>query len=512
MEPNKWPEIESLKLLNMDKIEFREYQYNIIKAIIKNGSTLVVLPTGLGKTFIGFAIMAEALFNGKRALFLATTKPLAEQHYQSSLSIFRLNKEEIALVVGYVSKKKRKDMLENAKIIFATPQTIANEMKKGNMSLSGFGAVIFDECHRAVGKYAYTYIANECNLRNILVVGLTASPGGNKEKIKELLGTLGIRHIEARSNEDLDVAKYVMPKYIQFVPVEITDTIKEISDRLREIGNESIDALRGMGISVPKSMENLPKGIVIKIGKDIEKIGEKEYKFGVIYHYVRLINVLQSFDLVTTEGIGPFVEYAERLEKREEKSRGVLSLIKDQRFQAAKNLALEAAKRGEEHPKVIALLDILRKEKGKNAIVFAQYRSTIKVILEFLTNNGFKAERFVGKREGVTQSQQKEVIERFRNNEFNVLVASSIGEEGLDIPSVDVVVFYEPIPSEIRNIQRRGRTGRVRAGKVFIIYAKNTKDQVYLYVAQKRERKMKAIIESLNKEMEINEEGQRKLA
>ena len=46
------------------------------------------------------------------------------------------------------------------------------------------------------------------------------------------------------------------------------------------------------------------------------------------------------------------------------------------------------------------------------------------------------------------------------------LVATSIAEEGLDIPEVDLVVFYEPIPSEIRYIQRRGRTGRKTAGNV----------------------------------------------
>jgi len=80
--------------------------------------------------------------------------------------------------------------------------------------------------------------------------------------------------------------------------------------------------------------------------------------------------------------------------------------------------------------------------------------------------------------------QQKQIIEDFRSGKFNILVASSIGEEGLDIPSVDVVVFYEPIPNEIRNIQRRGRTGRFRTGEIYILVTKATKDEVYFFVSK----------------------------
>jgi ERCC4-related helicase len=54
----------------------------------------------------------------------------------------------------------------------------------------------------------------------------------------------------------------------------------------------------------------------------------------------------------------------------------------------------------------------------------------------------------------MSQEEQSAVLESFRNGEFDVLVATSIAEEGLDIPEVDLVVFYEPIPSEIRYIQR----------------------------------------------------------
>ena len=72
-----------------------------------------------------------------------------------------------------------------------------------------------------------------------------------------------------------------------------------------------------------------------------------------------------------------------------------------------------------------------------------------------------------------------------------MLVATSIGEEGLDIPSVDAVVFYEPIPNEIRNIQRKGRAGRIKFGRIVILVANRTKDETYLFISRLREKRMR---------------------
>ena len=162
----------------------------------------------------------------------------------------------------------------------------------------------------------------------------------------------------------------------------------------------------------------------------------------------------------------------------------------------ARGAAQAALKNGEEHPKVFAVLDTLRNYKERKAIVFAQYRSTVKMLVEFINNNGFKARAFVGKKEGIIQAQQQTVIQDFRDGKFNILVASSIGEEGIDIPGVDAVLFYEPIPNERRNIQRRGRTGRFNTGEIFIIVANGTKDQIYLRISEQKEQRMLKLIPS----------------
>ncbi|MGC8676345.1 MAG: helicase-related protein [Candidatus Micrarchaeia archaeon] len=495
------------ELLNISGMEFRSYQYNIIDSIIQHGNTLVVLPTGLGKTFIGVALVARSVYEGKRALFMAPTKPLAEQHYSVISKMLKLQEGQIALLTGAMRKDARRALESSASVLVATPQTIANDLRAGSLSLSGFGVAVFDECHHAVGKYAYTYIANELAALNVLIVGLTASPGSKPERVMSLVESLNIHHIESRTSTDEDVVAYVMPKYMHTMEIELSETVKRVMSLIKPVAEESMKSLRGMGLLNFKSFESMPKGRLIKLGDEIKKISATGYRFGALFSYIKLLHAVHVYDLVATEGLYPFIAYLEALSGREHKSRAVESFISNANVREALRIAREAAGRGEEHPKVAALLGILAAYRGKSIMVFAQYRATVKMLAERLQHEGFGAMAFVGKKEGVTQQQQKQVIDDFRSGKFNVLVASSIGEEGLDIPSVDVVVFYEPIPNEIRNIQRRGRTGRFRAGDVFILVAKGTKDEVYLFVSRSRERKIASLLSSVNRKLESRYAG-----
>jgi len=179
----------------------------------------------------------------------------------------------------------------------------------------------------------------------------------------------------------------------------------------------------------------------------------------------------------------------------------VENLLASKGMVRAMQLAEQALRNGEEHPKVDEAIKVIRGSSSRSTIVFVQYRSTIKMLVDQFGRRGLRAMPFVGKKEGVTQESQKRTITDFREGKFDVLVASSIGEEGLDIPNVDLVVFYEPIPNEIRNIQRKGRTGRFRAGDVYVLVATGTKDEVYLYVSDVREKRMLAALQSVNKDL-----------
>ena len=193
-------------------------------------------------------------------------------------------------------------------------------------------------------------------------------------------------------------------------------------------------------------------------------------------------------ELVETQSIHTLTKYIEK--QKDKTTKSTLILFKQPEFQKIQELIITE----EPHPKEMVLLDLVKNLDGKKAILFAQYRAQVIHLKELLVEQGCRAREFMGKKDGFTKKMQEQTIEDFRNGVFEILVASSIGEEGLDIPAVDVVIFYEPIPSEIRSIQRRGRTGRFGKGEVFVLITKNTRDEYFYWASLKKEKKMKSIL------------------
>jgi Fanconi anemia group M protein len=504
-----WSELSPYdRLVNTKMVEPRAYQINIIKSVNSGMNTLVILPTGLGKTLIAVFAIAKALHEGKSAILLAPTKPLSEQHYQTLSSLLNVDKDIVLLLTGALSGKKREELEAHARVIAATPQTVANDLQKGRLSLKDFSVVVFDECHRAVGRYAYTYIADECKLRGIQLLGLTASPGGDTKRIEALLETLGIQNIEIRISTDSDVVPYVMSKEMTTFYVDNSSTINTILATLRPVIEEHLGNLYSKGLSPFKHFDNMSKRRVLEIGDNISKIQARNYKFSLLFDYTYLLDLTHAYDLVSTEGLYPFISYLDSLESRESKSRGVKSILSNTAVRAALNTAKSAAARGEEHPKMSLAVSVIKNSlAGKSVIVFAQYRSTIKKLVELFGANGISARAFVGKKEGITQGQQQQTINDFRDGKFSVLVATSIGEEGLDIPAVDAVILYEPVPSEIRNIQRKGRAGRIKFGRVIVLVASKTKDEKYLLISRLKERRMRDLVLKIKNRFEVDAAG-----
>ncbi len=491
-----WSELSPYdRLVDTSQIEPRSYQINIIKSVYTGKNTLVVLPTGLGKTLIAIFAMAAVLHNGKKAIILAPTKPLSEQHHKSLEALLKVEKERMPLLTGTTSASKRKEIEDNAKVIAATPQTISNDIKAGRLNLDDVGIVIFDECHRAAGKYAYTHIADECKTRGIQLLGLTASPGSKREKINELVQILGIENIEIRISSDPDVEPYVMGKAIKTYYVDKTPEINEVANHLRPVIEEHLGKLYHKGLSYSNNFETLPKGRLLEIGDNIKRIQAPSYKFSAMNSYVYVLDLVHAYDLVTCEGLYPFVSYIESLKNRDTKSRAVQGILANPNVVLANKVAMDALAQGFEHPKMFQIVNTIKKEYPSNSmIIFAQYRSTIKKLTDLLNHNGISAHSFVGKKDGVTQASQQQVIQDFRDKKFRALVATSIAEEGLDIPSVDVVMFYEPVASEIRNIQRKGRAGRISFGEVLIFVTKATKDETYLMIGRAKEKRMRELV------------------
>ncbi|MEM4396154.1 MAG: DEAD/DEAH box helicase [Candidatus Woesearchaeota archaeon] len=479
-------------------IQPREYQRKIFeKAKLYN--TLVVLPTGLGKTLIAILLIENRLKNypNSKVLFLAPTKPLVLQHKKSIESILNVN---CIAFTGSIAPEKRKQLFSENQIIVATPQTIQNDLVMNNISLENVSLIVFDEAHRAVKDYAYVFIAenyhNKAKYERIL--GLTASPGHDKEKILEICNNLFIENIEIRTRFDEDVKPYIKDVEIKWIAVELNSEMKKISSMFNEILNEEIEKFNKLELVKvhkdigKKDLLNLQKQINSEFNSD-PRIYEANLELSIIMKLKYLIEVLE------TQGTTPLYNYIIQLKQEffSKNSKNLKRLLNDVRFNEAFSHVKKLLELNYEHPKLEVLKDILKKFKEKNggkAIIFTNIRDEAQRIKEELEKFNFKAEIFIGqgkrKNKGLSQKEQLAVIEKLKSGELDCIIATSIGEEGLDIPEVDLVVFYEPIPSEIRAIQRKGRTGRHGKGEVILLYTKGTIDERYHWISLRREKKM----------------------
>ena len=500
--------------LKAHSVEDRQYQ-NVIMETVRQKNTLVVLPTALGKTVIALLLAIERTEHGK-VYFLAPTKPLVQQHHQTFKEKTLFEDKELILVTGRYPPAKRTSLYRKGRIVFATPQCVWNDLKNKLLSLENVSLIVFDEAHRARGNYAYVGIANyyfrQCS--QPLVLGLTASPGGYEEKIVEVCRNLGIEAIEHRTDEDQDVKLYVQPINVEWKSVKPPEAYLQVRDNLKEMIVERVKGLQSKGVLSRKQPASVTRRDLVELNQELQqriRSGEGGYLYQAKVEATAMLSIMHMLVLIETQGAEMLQAFIEKSLKKMAfmGSRGHKSILKDPLFVQAKqklNQCLQI-----ENRKMKELTRVLTRQiearPNSRLIVFTQYRDTVRSILKTLRKrSGIRVERFVGQGEregdpGMTQEQQREALEKLRNGEFNVLVATSIAEEGLDIPEVDHVVFYEPVPSEIRYIQRRGRTGRRVAGRVSILIAENTLDEAFYWSSIKRAKKMKKIIKQLNKKL-----------
>ena len=462
----------------------RAYQLAIYNSIIEKGNTLVVLPTGLGKTLLALMVIKDKIKEG-RCLFVTPTKPLAKQHYESVKKILEI--EDVQLITGEIPAEKRKEMYKSS-VIISTPQTVRNDLES-NITTPDFVLFIVDEAHRAVGDYAYVQVA--MMLESALIVGLTASPGGKRERINEVMKNLRIQNIEIRTKDDPDVRDYIKKSTINWINTSLSPTLLLIKKQLDGLISKHAKTLGSMGFPPPLRH----KGQFLAMRKRILE-SNNNLKYPAIMQYTILLNLLHMVELLETQGIFALSSYIEKFKEKTTKSAALLK--KSTTFQEI----VESCNTDEEHPKLRLLLDLVKKLKGKKIIVFAQYRDQVKLISDTLSSHGISSRIFLGKKGDYTKKQQEQTINEFQQEKFDVLCSSSIAEEGLDIPAVDAVIFYEPIPSEIRTIQRRGRAARLKEGEVYILITKGTRDEYYYWSSKRRESKMKTILTSMQLQLD----------
>ena len=503
-------------LIRPNSAEARIYQQVLAADVLKNGNTMIVAPTALGKTIIAILVAADRLqkIKGSKILVLAPSKPLTIQHEENFKNFLNL---PCTSITGAVKTSEREKRWKESQIICATPQTVESDLLNERYSLEDVSLVVFDECHHAVGSYSYVYLATryvkEC--QNHLILGLTASPGHDKNKIKEVCENLFIQDITIKTEEDPDVKPYFNPIKIDWIKVEMGPQLEKIRDLVSKALKVRLKGLKDLGIINTVSVN---KRDILKARSRVQRrIGQSvnppKACFQAMSILSAVINLQHALGLLETQGVAPFNDYVARLRKKT--TRAAKNILLDPNFSKAVYYAKEAEEYGLEHPKMKKLIELLKLELGMDGqtrlkslrddgedrdspkiIVFTQFRDTLDMIHERCEKEGIKSVRFYGQgtsdgKKGLTQKEQKNIIKSFKTGNYDVLISTSVAEEGIDIPAVDLVILYEPVPSEIRMIQRRGRTGRKSSGRMKVLITKKTIDEGYYWTSVRRESRMK---------------------
>ena len=502
-------------LIKPDTVEQRLYQLNLAGTAL-SASSLVVLPTGLGKTIIALLVIVSRLEKiGGKVLILSPTKPLVEQHASFLKKALLLPEEEILTFTGSLPPAKREEMWKTGKVIVSTPQVIENDLLTKRIDLNDVSHITFDEAHRAVGNYAYTYIAEKYfeQADNPLILGITASPGSNNEKISEVCEALHVQSVGVKTETDSDVAPYVHEKEIEWKRVKLPDELKDLKDLLEKVLDDRFTKLSELGFNV-QYKKSASKRDLLALQKRLQSQLRGDANpavYGALSILAEILKVNHAVEVVETQGIEALSKYMERLDNEAYSKSGSKASKRLAEDLYIRQVAHRVKECETEHPKLDKVREIVKDELEGNpnsrVIVFTNYRDTAEMVTNALSDiEDVRPVRFVGqaskyKDKGLNQKQQVEIIEKFKNGEYNTLVATSVAEEGLDIPATDLVLFYEPVPSEIRSIQRKGRTGRKHKGRVVVLVTKGTRDEAYYWSSNHKERRMQSNMRQLQEDM-----------
>lgn len=495
-------------LLRPDVIETRAYQQNILRtALGKN--TLVVLPTGTGKTAIAILLAAERLqkFPDSRALIMAPTRPLCAQHQKAFQEAFELPEEDIILITGKIQPDARGRFYKTAQIICSTPQCIEHDIANGMLDLGDYSVLVVDECHRSTKRYAYPAVAKVYVriAKNPRVLGLTASPGSSEQKINEIRSNLFIEAVEIRTEADADVAPYVKPLEVEWKKVVLPPQMAGAQEKLKIVLKDTLASLNSYNLHIRSKKD------VLMAQKRMQRELVADHN-PVCYHILAqlatTLKVWHALELLETQSIAAARLYIMKLAGDGTKS--AKRLLANPAVQAVARTVQQMYDEGAEHPKMTVMAETVSKLLAENPkvkiIVFSHYRDNIERIRKILERvEGCRPAILIGQAgaKGMSQKEQIDVIRDYDVDVYNCLIGSPVGEEGLHIPSADVAIFYEPVPSEIRTIQRRGRVGRTKIGKVIFLLTKGTRDEAYYFVARRKEAAMKEILKGMQEENEL---------
>ena len=496
-----------------DGVEARAYQFQALKHCL-TASTMMVMPTGFGKTAVEWMAMANCLYNKKgKVLLIAPTTGLVEQQQRMARAMINIDENQIITYTGDNTPANRPELWATGKIIIATPQVIRNDVQNGLIDLTDLGLLIFDEAHHATGNHAYSQVGQLMFNANpkCSVIGATASPGSTEFGIKQVAKNLNIKTYSVSKKENSLLQPYKVNMKITPHYLDLGDELNKIILPLEINQNEEAEQLRKMGFLAPTGhlSSKLIEDAQRKASIAIQRRDTRGYNAARKISNLRRVHIL--LDLLRTQGLKSAQAFVDRAEEDGRSGqRGTNSFIALPCIHNFRNVSKQF---DELHPKPQYAAELLSQQlkdsPESKVLIFTEYRDTVDLLTKRLNSiEGIVADRFIGQsgtgsRKGMNQKQQLAQLQRFREGDINVLIATSVGEEGLDVPAADLVILYEPVPSAIRTIQRRGRTARQRDGEVHILIASDTRD-VFVYMASKsREKKMHIHLDNIKDEIQL---------
>ena len=493
-----------------DGVEARAYQMMTLRnALI--ASTLMVMPTGFGKTAVEWMAMADSLHkNEGKILLIAPTTGLVEQQQRMAREMIQLDPELIVTYTGESTPDARPSIWKKARIIMATSQVVRNDASNGTIDLSEVGLLIVDEAHHGTGNHAYARVGNmyrsACDGHTTpKILGATASPGSDEKSIMEVIRNFDFDYLESSRKEDSMLQPYAVEMNTVPHRLPLPESLKVLIEPIRTHFDQEAKHLQDMGFLSPTGhiSGKMINDAQIRASKAIQQRDRRGYNAARRIGDLRRMHIL--LDLLHTQGVKAAVAFLDRAE--EDGRSGERTTNRFVAKPAVHNFRTASRDIDELHPKPKQVLELVQSQIHKHPeskiIVFTEYRDTVEYLVSELQSiEMVQADRFIGqsgkgKRKGMTQKQQLAQLEQFRKGSINVLVATSVGEEGLDVPAAELVILYEPVASAIRMIQRRGRTARQQDGTVHILIAQGTRDEYVITAAEKREEKMYRLLKRI---------------
>uniref|UniRef100_G1STA4 RNA helicase n=1 Tax=Oryctolagus cuniculus TaxID=9986 RepID=G1STA4_RABIT len=507
----------------------RDYQLHISRtALFCN--TLVCLPTGLGKTFIAAVVMYNFYrwFPSGKVVFMAPTKPLVTQQIEACYQVMGIPQSHMAEMTGSTQVFTRKEVWCSKRVLFLTPQVMVNDLSRGTCPAAEIKCLVIDEAHKALGNYAYCQVVRELvrHTNHFRILALSATPGSDIKAVQQVITNLLIGQIELRSEDSPDILPYSHERRVEKLVVPLGEELAAIQKTYIQILEAFASSLIQRNVLMRRDIPNLTKYQIILARDQFRKnpspnivgiqqgIIEGEFAICIsLYHGYELLQQmgmrsLYFFFCGIMDGSKGMTRAKNELSRNEDfmklynhleckfahtRSTSAGRISTDQKGVTGKNFSYS-------HPKLKKLEEVVikhftswnaqntseKKCDETRVMIFSSFRDSVQEIAEMLSQHHpiIRVMTFIGHAsgksvKGFTQKEQLEVVKQFRDGGYNTLVSTCVGEEGLDIGEVDLIICFDAQKSPIRLVQRMGRTGRKRQGRIVVILAEGREERTY---------------------------------